>query len=471
MKGSYDAMILGSGPNGLAAAIVLAKAGRSVLVLEAKESIGGSTRSAALTLPGFVHDICSAVHPMGLASPFFRTLPLAQFGLTWVHPTLPLAHALDGGQAVLLDRSIETTAAALGEDSEGYSKLLRPLTAEWGELESIALAPLRIPRHPLRAARFGLHAVRSARSLARTVFKGEQARALFAGLAGHSILPLEKPPSAAFGLLLAITAHAGGWPFARGGSQTIANALAAYLRSLGGEIAVNSPVSSLDDLPSSRTILCDVTPRQLVQIAGRRLPDWYRRKLHRFRYGPGVFKMDWALDAPIPWTAAECHRAGTIHLGGSLDEIAISERAAWKGNSAEKPFVLLAQPTLFDSTRAPEGKHTAWAYCHVPYGSRFDMSDRIESQIERFAPGFRERIIARSVLPPSQLEAYNPNLIGGSINGGAQDLSQLFLRPTRRLHSTPCKGLYICSSSTPPGPGVHGLCGFFAAKTALKDGF
>jgi phytoene dehydrogenase-like protein len=469
MKSIYDAVVVGAGPNGLAAAIVLAQAGRSVLVLEGKEAIGGSTRSAALTLPGFIHDICSAVHPMALASPFFRTLPLAEFGLTWAHPPAPLAHALDGGRAVLLSRSIETTAEALHEDGNRYSKLMSSFTAHWDELEGTVLAPLRIPRHPIRAARFGAHAARSARGFAESFFKGDRARALFSGLAAHSILPLEKPPSAAFGLVLAITAHTAGWPFARGGSQTIADALSSYLKSLGGEIAVNSPVKSLDELPSSGAILCDLTPRQLLQIAGQRLPESFRRKLQRFHYGPGVYKMDWALGEPIPWAAAECRLAGTVHLGGTLDEIAISERAAWNGEPAPRPFVLLSQPTLFDPTRAPQGKHTAWAYCHVPYGSDFNMTERIESQIERFAPGFRERILARSILPPAELEIYNPNLIGGSINGGVQDLKQSFLRPTRRHYSTPCKGLYLCSSSTPPGPGVHGLCGFFAAQAALKE--
>jgi phytoene dehydrogenase-like protein len=469
MKSAYDAVVVGSGPNGLAAAIVLAQAGRSVFVLEAKEAIGGSARSGPLTLPGFVHDICSAVHPMALASPLFRTLPLAQFGLTWVHPPAPLAHALDGGRAVLLSRSIHTTAQTLGEDGKAYAKLVGFFGAHWDELEAAVLGPLRIPRHPITAARFGAYAIRPALRLAKSTFKTSSAQALFAGLAAHSVLPLEKPPSAAFGLLLAITAHRVGWPIARGGSQQIANSLASYLRSLGGEIVVNSPVNSLEQLPSSRLILCDLTPRQLLQIAGHRLPEGYRRKLQTFRYGPGVYKMDWALAQPIPWAADECRRAGTVHVGGSLDEIAMSERAAWNNESALRPFVLVSQPSLFDSTRAPEGKHTAWAYCHVPEGSNFNMAERIEAQLERFAPGFRDRILARSALSPVQMEAYNANLVGGSISGGAQDLKQLFFRPTRRNYRTPCRGLYICSSSTPPGPGVHGMCGFFAAQAALKD--
>jgi phytoene dehydrogenase-like protein len=445
MKRTYDAVVIGSGPNGLAAAIVLARAGRSVLVLEAKETIGGSTRSGPLTIQGFVHDICSAVHPMALASPFLRALPLAQFGLTWLHPPAPLAHPLDGERAVLLSRSIENTAQNLGEDCERYSKLIGPLVFHWNQVEATILGPLRIPRRPIVAARFGVSAIRSASGLARSAFKGMRAQALFAGLAAHSVLPLENVPSAAFGLLLAITAHNVGWPFARGGSQKIADALASYLRSLGGEIAVNSPVNSLEDLPSTRVILCDLTPRQMLRVAGHRLPERYRRKLRSFRYGPGVYKMD------------------------CLSEIAASEQAAWSGELALRPFVLLSQPTLFDPTRAPEGKHTAWAYCHVPHGSTFNMAERIESQLERFAPGFRDCILARSILSPVQLETYNPNLVGGSISGGAQDLKQAFLRPTRQTYRTPSRGLYICSSSTPPGPGVHGMCGFFAAHAALKD--
>jgi phytoene dehydrogenase-like protein len=469
VKNTYDAVVVGSGPNGLSAAIVLAQAGRSVLVLEASETVGGSARSRLLTLPGFVHDICSAVHPMALASPFFRTLPLAQFGLNWVHPPAPLAHALDGDQAVLLSRSIDATAQTLGEDARQYVKLVGSLTLHWDELETTVLGPPRIPRHPIRAARFGIYAVRSASGLAQSMFKTSRAQALFAGLAAHSVLPLEKPPSAAFGLLLAIIAHRVGWPIARGGSQRISDALASYFRSLGGEIAVNSPVNSLEELPSSRVVLCDVTPRQLLRIAGHRLPEGYRRRLERFRYGPGVYKMDWALARPIPWTADECRRAGTVHVGGSLDEIATSERAAWSREPAARPFVLVSQPSLFDPTRAPKGKQTAWAYCHVPQGSDFNMTERIESQIERFAPGFRGEILARSVLSPIQMEAYNPNLVGGSISGGAQELRQAFLRPTRRNYRTLSRGLYLCSSSTPPGPGVHGMCGFFAAQAALRD--
>jgi phytoene dehydrogenase-like protein len=468
MRQSYDAIVVGSGPNGLAAATALAQAGCSVLVFETNATVGGGARSAALTLPGFLHDVCSAVHPLALASPFFRTLPLAQHGLEWIHPPAPVAHPLDSGDCVLVDRALDITAARLGEDGARYRRLMKPLVADWASLERALLRPLRVPRQPLAVARFGFHAIRSARALAQARFTGERTRALFAGMAAHSILPLEKPGSAAFALILAITAHAVGWPIPRGGSQKIADALASYLRALGGEILTSSPVRSLDEVPPARVILCDVTPRQLLQMAGSRLPEGFRRKLARFRYGPGICKVDWALDGPIPWQAAQCCQAGTVHLGGSLDEIAASERAPWQGENPRRPFVLLAQPSLFDSTRAPQGRHVAWAYCHVPNGSNFDMVERIESQIERFAPGFGARVLGRSVLLPRDLEARNANLVGGDVGGGAQDLSQLFFRPTRRFYATPCRDLYLCSSSTPPGAGVHGMCGYFAAQAALR---
>ena len=466
---SYDAIVIGSGPNGLAAAITLARAGRSTLVREAESTVGGSARSAELTLPGFLHDICSAVHPLGLASPFFRALPLADHGLTWIHPPAPLAHPLDDGTAVVIERSVEDTAKGLGDDAAAYQSLMNPLASNWGKLETTLLGPPRFPRHPLVLGRFGVRAMRSARGFARSWFKGERARAVFAGLAAHSVLPLENVPSGAFGLVLGILAHAVGWPIPYGGSQRISDALASYLRSLGGEIVTGARVDSLDELPPARVVLCDLAPSQLLKVAGAHLPRGFQRRLESYRYGPAAFKLDWALDGPIPWRAADCARAGTVHLGGTLEEIAASERAAWNGQHAEKPFVLLAQPSLFDSTRAPQGKHTVWAYCHVPYGSTVDMTERIENRIEHFAPGFHERVLGRSVLAPRDLERHNSNLVGGDITGGSNNLRQLILRPSVWLYSTPCRGLYLCSASTPPGGGVHGMCGYFAARAALRD--
>jgi phytoene dehydrogenase-like protein len=469
--GGLDAIVVGAGPNGLAAAIELARAGRSVVVYEAEPTAGGGARSANLTLPGFVHDVCSAIHPLARGSPFFRTLPLAEHGLDWVDPPAPLAHPLDDGEAVVLERSIEGTAAGLGADGPAYLELMQPLVHDWDRLASTLLGPLRFPSDPLGLARFGVKALRSAHGLARSRFLGQRARALFAGLAGHSILPLERAASASFALVLGAAAHAVGWPMPRGGAQRIADALVSYLRALGGEVRTGERVTSISDLPPSRVVLCDVGPRQLLHLAGDRLPPAYRRRLERYRYGPGVYKLDWALDGPIPWRAAECLRAGTVHVGGGLDEIAESERAVWQGRHAERPFVLLAQPTLFDPSRAPAGKHIAWAYCHVPHGSAASMTDVIEAHVERFAPGFRARILARSALSPQDLERHNANLVGGDINGGVADLRQLFIRPSYGLYRTPSRGLYLCSASTPPGGGVHGMCGYFAARAALADGF
>lgn len=466
----YDAVVVGSGPNGLAAAITLVRAGCSVLVVEAAETIGGGLRSKPLTLPGFVHDVCAAIHPLAKASPFFCSLPLADRSVTWIEPDAPLAHPMDDGEAILLERSLQCTGAALGADGDAYVNLMAPLVRHWEPLMDMLLGPLRMPRRPLLMARFGLPGLRSAQALAEAKFTGDAAKALFAGLAAHAVLPLHKHPTAAFGLVLAILGHAVGWPLVRGGSQRLADALASYLASLGGEIQVNTPIACVDDLPPSRVVLLDVTPRQLLRLAGHRLTSSYRRQLERYRYGPGVFKMDWALEGPIPWRAEACRRAATVHLGGTLHEIAAAERAAFNGQHREKPFVILAQPSLFDGTRAPAGQHTAWAYCHVPHGSRFDMSERIESQIERFAPGFQDRVLARHVMAPAALEQYNSNYVGGDISGGVQDLRQLFTRPALRWkpYATPDKKLFICSAATPPGGGVHGMGGYFAAQSALR---
>jgi phytoene dehydrogenase-like protein len=466
----YDAVLVGAGPNGLAAAIALARAGYSVCVFESAAAVGGGMRTQPLTLPGFEHDVCSAVHPLGAGSPFFRSLPLADYGLEWIHPLAPLAHPLDDGSAVLLERSVEATAAGLGPDAAAYRRLMEPLVRDWDAIAHEILGPLRPPRHPLALARFGLHAVRSAVGLATGMFAAERARALFAGIAAHGMLPLEQPPSAAFGLVLAIAGHTVGWPIPRGGSQRLADALAAYLRALGGEIVTSREIRALDELPPARAVLCDVTPRQLLRLAGDDLPERYRRQLKRYRYGPGVCKVDWALDGPIPWTAEACACAATVHVGGTLAEIAASERDAWEGRATQRPYVLVTQPSLFDAARAPDGKHTAWAYCHVPHGSAVDMTARIEAQIERFAPGFGARILARHTLTAPELERYNANYVGGDINGGVQDLWQLFTRPTIQPvpYATPVHGLYLCSSSTPPGGGVHGMCGYFAARWAMR---
>ncbi len=464
-----DAVVVGSGPNGLAAAITLAAAGRSVRVIEADLSVGGGARSADLTLPGFVSDICSTSYPLAGSSPFFEHQPFEKHGLRWLHPAAPLAHPFDDGTAVVLERSIQATAQQLGPDERAYIRLMKPLAAHWNELAKQILGPLRPPRHPLVLARFGLEAMRSGRGLAEAWFKGERARALVAGLAAHSVLPLEQSPTAAFALVMGGAAHAVGWPFASGGAQRITDALVSLLRSMGGEIVTGTRIQAIEELPPARVVLFDVTPRQFLNIARDRLPRAYRRALEGFRYGPGVFKMDWALDAPIPWRAHECLRAGIVHVGGKLEEIAASERAAWEDKVAERPFVILAQPTLFDPSRAPAGKHVAWAYCHVPNGSTEDMTARIETQIERFAPGFRDRILARHVMPPAELERHNANYVGGDIGGGAMVLRQLFTRPSLQVnpYSTPLRGTFLCSASTPPGGGVHGMCGYYAAKAAF----
>ena len=469
---SYDAVIVGSGPNGLAAAITLARAGRSTLVLEAEGAIGGGARTSEITLPGFLHDTCSAIHPLGIISPFFRSLPLAEHGLDWIHPPSALAHPLDDGRVALLEQSVDATAERLGPDANAYRQLMAPLVAGSEALFDVTLGPpFRLPKHPLLMARFARRALRSAQGLAHSWFSKDLARAYFAGMAAHSMLPLDYLTTAAIGLMLPLAGHAVGWPLPRGGSQQISNALAAFLRSLGGEIVTGVRVESIEQLPAAKAVLFDTAPHQLSRIAATHLPGSFRRKLERFRYGPGAFKLDWALAGPIPWKSADCARAATVHLGGTLEEVARSERACWQNEHCERPFVLVSQQSLFDPTRAPVGKHTGWAYCHVPHGSTVDMTERIEAQMERFAPGFRDLILARSVRTPADFQRSNANFIGGDIAGGAMTMGQLFTRPTARLnpYSTPNLMIWICSASTPPGAGVHGMCGYNAARAALRS--
>lgn len=469
----YDAVIVGSGPNGLSAGIRLAQEGLSVLILEAAASIGGGTRTAELTEPGFLHDVCSAVHPTAASSPFFRSLNLEKHGLEWVHPTLPFAHPFDDGEAAAAHISLSETTATLGKDSQDYAQLFGEFVRNWGFLTEDIFGTLRIPKHPLLMARFGWYGLFSAKLLSNAMFKTTAAKALFMGCAAHSILPLNKAFTASFGLVLATSAHSAGWPFAKGGSVTIANTLADIFQALGGEIRTNQEVKSLADIPPSKTVLFDLTPLQIVNIVGEKLPSSYKKKLQNYRYGPGTFKMDFALSEPVPWKNERCRQAGTLHLGGTADEIMASEAAVWKGEHSENPYIIAAQPSLFDDTRAPEGKHTLWAYCHVPHGSDRDMSDVIEAQIERFAPGFRDTIISRHTFNSQQYETYNSNYIGGDINGGAQFFKQLLGRPVLKWnpYKIPVDGMYICSASTPPGGGVHGMAGFNAAESVLKNEF
>ena len=464
----YDAVVVGSGPNGLVAAITLARSGWKVLVVEAASTSGGGMRTKELTLPGMRHDLCSAIHPLGLASPALRSLPLAEHGLEWVHPGVPLAHPLDGGRAAIMHRSVAETASGFGNDGAAYRRLMEPLVSQ--TLIDSLLAPFELPpRHPIELARFGLVGLRSADAVARSRFTGDEAKALLAGLAGHSVLSLRSPVTAAYGLLLGALGHLVGWPMAKGGSQSIADALVSLFESLGGTIEYDRTVTSLDELPRARAVLFDVSPRQLLSICGDRVPPRYRRRLEQFRYGPGIWKVDWALDGPTPWANPEVGRAATVHIGGTLAEIVAGEDAVMAGRHPERPFVLFVQQSQFDPTRAPKGGQTAWAYCHIPNGSTVDMTERIEAQVERFAPGFRERILDRHVTGPAALERYNGNYIGGDINGGAADLRQFAQRPTLSLSpwSTPIDGVYLCSASTPPGGGVHGMCGLHAANAVL----
>jgi phytoene dehydrogenase-like protein len=465
------AVVVGAGPNGLAAAIVLASAGREVLVREAAPEPGGGARTAPLTLPGYRHDLFSAVHPLGVASPFFRSLPLHRYGLQWVQPPAAVAHPLEDGTAAVLERSEEATAEGLGRDGPAYRRLLGPIVRHWPQLVPEILGPLHLPRHPLLLARFGASALLPAAWLARACFREPPARALFAGLAAHCTMPLSWSPTAAFGLVLGAAGHAAGWPVPRGGAGAITAALLAHLRSLGGTVRTDSPVTSLDELREASLVLLDLTPRQVLALAGEHLPAPYRRQLRRYRYGPGTFKLDWALAGPIPWRAPGCARAATVHLGGTLEEIAAGEAAPWRGEVPRNPYVLLVQPSLFDPLRAPAGRHTAWAYCHVPPGCEVDLTATVEAQVERFAPGFRDLILARHAMGPRDLEGRNPNLVGGDVSGGVSDLRQLFFRPAVRLnpYATPLPGLFLCSAATPPGGGVHGMSGYHAAHAALRS--
>jgi|SRR5665213_284759 len=471
-KRDFDAVIVGSGPNGLAAAIFMQQKGLSVLLLEGKPTVGGGLRSAELTLPGFTHDICSAVHPLAAASSFFSQLPLRDFGLEYIIPGIQAAHPFDNGTAAIVNGAVEQTARLLGDDAHAYRELMLPVVEDWPSIAPDVLGPLHFPKHPLAMARFGMKALTSANHLIKR-FKTPEAKALFAGMAAHAIQPLTNIATSAIALVLMASAHLGGWPIPKGGSNKIADALASYFLEIGGTIEANTYISSLKQLPSAHIVLLDVTPKQLLEIAGQRFSTVYKWQLERYRYGMGVFKIDWALGAPIPFKSVQCRAAGTIHIGNTFEEIAAEERQTAQGKQSAKPFVILAQPSVFDPTRAPAGKHTAWAYCHVPNGSQKDMTGAIENQVERFAPGFKQSILARHVMNTAQMEAYNPNYIGGDINGGIIDIGQLFTRPVLRWspYKTSAKGIYICSSSTPPGGGVHGMCGYHAAKRALKDVF
>lgn len=469
----YDAVIIGSGPNGLAAAIKLAQANLSVIILESKNTIGGGMRSAELTLPGYIHDVCSSIHPLGINSPFFSQLPLHKFGLEWIHPPASLAHPFDDGSTALMTNSIDDTASTLRSDADSYRKIINPIVNMWDKIKADLLGPLKFPKHPYLFARFGLDALQSCKGFCNRHFNEKYAKGMFAGLSAHSFLPLSKLITVSFGLVLLITGHKTGWPIIKGGSQNLAKALQIYFLSIGGKIITDFPVNNISGVPKSRTVFFDLTPKQIIEIMGDKLPSAYKKSLQRYRYGSGVFKVDWAIEGNIPFINPVLQSAGVIHLGGTFDEIAAGENEVWNGRHPDKPFVLLSQQSVFDPSRSPKGKNTIWGYCHVPNGSKVNMTEKIEKQIERFAPGFRERILSKHVMSTEDIHNYNPNYIGGDINGGIQDIWQLFTRPVISFspYSMPVKGYYICSSSTPPGGGVHGMCGYHAARIALKDIF
>jgi len=468
MNAHGRAVVVGSGPNGLSAAIVLAQAGLQVEVFEAESTAGGGARTLELTLPGFHHDFGSAVHPMAVGSPFFSSLPLDRYGLAWIHPPAPLAHPLDDGTAVILERNLDEAVLNFGADGKAWRRLMQPYSERWWQMADDILRPIKLmPKHPFMLAGFGIKAFPPARWLSNRLFRDDRTKALFAGLSAHSFLSLNEPLSSAFGIILGAAAHAVGWPIPSSGAQSITDALRAHLETLGGSVTTSRRIENLSELGDFDLALCDVTPRQLTRLAGGRFSPRFKRQLAKYRYGPGVFKVDYALSQPIPWKAADCLRAGTVHVGGSMQEIAKSEDAMRQGRHAERPFVLLAQPTLFDPQRAPAGKHIAWAYCHVPNGSTVDMLPRLEAQMERFAPGFRDCVLHRRVSAPADLERMDANLVGGDINGGAVDVGQFLFRPTFRQYATSAPNIFICSSSTPPGGGVHGMCGYNAARLAL----
>jgi phytoene dehydrogenase-like protein len=471
VTGRHDAVVVGAGPNGLSAAITLAEQGLSVHVVEAADAVGGGARTAELTLAGFHHDVGATVLTFGTSSRFFARFATTAQAVEFIHAQAPLAHPLEGADAVLLERSVETTAAGLGADAARYLRVFGPLTRHAPGLVDQFLGPLRPPRHPLSTAAFGVPALLPASWLDRALFREERARALFAGMAAHSMMPLQGAASASVGLVLGMVAHWVGWPVVRGGTGQLSAALAERLRSLGGTVETGRRITSLRELPPSRVQLLDLVPRDIDTICADALPQRYRRQLRGYRYGPGVFKLDWALDGPIPWSDPRCALAATVHLAGRFDELVEAEHAVSSGGHPERPFVILVQPSIADPTRAPQGQHTAWAYCHVPNGSREDMTNRIEAQVERFAPGFRDRVLARHAMDTAALEDYDANLVGGDINGGMFALRQLFTRPTPRLrpYTTPNPGIFICSAATPPGGGVHGMCGWWAARSALRS--